>query len=162
MLSHRGYSLIELLVALGVFAAILFAAIPSFEGTFKKNNLQIRIDDVKRIIHYARFKALTEGKALRLVPVNHQNWSEGVKLIESGRIDETKAASLHEWRWNSPRITVNWHGFQSNEYLTFSPTVNDQVANGYFEVSNGTQTYKLILNRIARIKVDAILQGKHI
>ncbi|WP_133129661.1 GspH/FimT family pseudopilin [Legionella yabuuchiae] len=154
ILKDYGYSLIELLVALGVVAAVLLAAIPSFQGVYKKNALQLRVMEVKQIIRYARFKALTEGKELRLIPLNQNNWSQGIKLIETYSKDKNNIISLHEWSWNSTSITLQWHGFQSEHFVSFSPSIDGHVANGYFELSDGIQTRRLTLNRIARAKVE--------
>lgn len=56
----KGFTLIEVLIAVGVLSVASLAFLPSFTGSYKEKNLQRAQEAVKDAITTARSKALTE------------------------------------------------------------------------------------------------------
>jgi type IV fimbrial biogenesis protein FimT len=157
MRSCLGLTFIELLVGLSLLAIVMLFSTPSLDLVFKKNKLELRVDEITRIIKYARNSALLKGKTLILMPIKgDKDWSAGMKLIyrDNGNFNYDKSDTPeidHEWRWDPAFIKIDWNGFVSNNYLIFAPEIRSNSLNGYFNISYKNNSYKLTLNRLARV-----------
>ena len=59
-MSKKGFTLVEVLVAVGVMSVASFAFLPSFTGSLNEKKLQQSIDAVRDATATARNRALTE------------------------------------------------------------------------------------------------------
>lgn len=148
-----GFTLIELLVVLGLMGIILTYSVISCEQIIKKNQLTTRVDELTRIIQFAKTQSLSSGNSLILMPIK-KSWSNGVVLLDRKSLplsNVEQMSIIHEWRWPSSTIAISWHGFTSNNYLLFSQALRANAVNGYFLIQSREGRYKLILNRLARV-----------
>ena len=151
-----GLTLIELLVSMVIFAIVLCCSFSFSPSVYKKNQLQMVTDEVKGAIHFAKIQSLLTGDILALTRIPGSNdWSEGMLLfVDNGKHQYGPDVKLlHEWHWQLSGVHIIWQGFQSKEYLLFSPDIGSNAVNGYFIIKNHMQQQaKLIVNRLGRIK----------
>ncbi len=156
VIRKNGFSLIELLVGLSILTIILCFSVSFAPLLYKKNQLQTMVHTVKTAINFARTEALSTGDVLVLTHLPGAiDWSEGMLLfVDNGNHHRYTPNSklVHEWRWNPAGIRMQWRGFQSTEYLLFSPDITSSAVNGYFLISNTKGEVKLVINRLGRLK----------
>lgn len=64
--AHRGFTLVELMVTLAVFAVLLGIAVPSFSAQIAQNRSQNAADGFKRVVSKARELARDNGRRTTL------------------------------------------------------------------------------------------------
>ncbi len=151
----EGFTLLELLAGISLTAIVLCISLPFAPALYKKNKLHVLTDDVKAAIQYAKIQAVMTGEQLALTRLpGAGDWSDGMLLFVDNANHQytTGAKLLHEWRWQSSEIQVSWHGFQSQDYLLFSPEMSSSAVNGSFTLTNAMhQQTKLVVNRLGRV-----------
>lgn len=148
-----GFTLFELLVCLFLLALVLLFSVPLTATWYKRNQIQTLSSSVKNAIQMAKTQALITGNTLILSHLSEdKDWSKGMLLfVDNAQHKYTPTSKLlYEWHWQQPGIHIEWHGFQSSEYLLFASNLSHSAANGYFMISNGDQQVKLIVNRLGR------------
>ncbi len=138
---------------------VLFFSVPFAQSFYKKNQLQQVADEIKTAIHTAKMQALLRHDKLVLSPLTgFTDWSKGMLLfVDNAKHHYSqKDKLLHEWHWTPKGIQVSWHGFQSKDYLLFATDLSCSTTNGYFMIKNNLQQVKLVINRVGRVKQDAL------
>lgn len=136
---------------------VLFFSMPFVSSLYQKNQLQVRQDDIKASIQFAKIQAQVRHQNLLLAPIagNH-DWSAGMRLfVDNAQHRYTaKEDVLQEWHWKkASAIFISWHGFQSDHYLLFNAENSKNVINGYFLIQiNSKLVIKLIVNRLGRVR----------
>jgi len=157
MKTTAGVTLVELLLGLAILAVVWFFCVPFGAQQYKKNQLNLVVDELNTIIHYAKIQALLLGEPLVLTPLPaSDDWSLGMILfVDNKKHQYTEGSKLiHEWRWHSDAINVKWQGFQSSHYLLFDNNLRHSAVNGYFLINNNLQQYKVIVNRVGRTRIE--------
>jgi len=85
----RGFSLIQLISILGIFASSLSLAIPRWTGLIQSNNVQSSRAEMMTLLNYSRSKAVLMGKPVTLCPTSDQEncnndftlWHEGYMVF---------------------------------------------------------------------------------
>ncbi|WP_347902096.1 GspH/FimT family pseudopilin [Pseudomonas purpurea] len=69
-MKHRskGFTLIELMIAVAVLAILITLAVPAFTGTLQRTKADTEISDLQRGINYARLEAMDRGITTRIRP----------------------------------------------------------------------------------------------
>lgn len=113
MISSKGFTLIELMVVLGIIAAITAFGIPSFRTLIADNRLTSTSNNIMGALQIARSEAVTQHTAIKVCAANSgntacansTNWSAGVlvlrgstvlKVVPSGNTGVTVTASANE------------------------------------------------------------------
>ena len=107
-------------MSLSILVMVLFFSIPFVSSLYQKNQLQVRQDDIKASIQFAKIQAQVRHQNLLLTPIAGNNdWSAGMRLfVDNAQHRYTpKEKVLHEWHWKASDISISWHGFQSDHYL---------------------------------------------
>jgi len=153
---NDGFSLIELLTTLVIFAILCGYSLSFLSSLQKKDQLQVMANEIKQAIHFAKMEALAHAHTVTLTPLSGQkDWSAGMMLfVDKPRHRNVEKSSLiREWHWQHPGLIITWHGFESTDYIRFSPDLITRAANGYFLVEDkANQRIKLMLNRLARVR----------
>lgn len=142
-------------MSLFVIGVVLFFCLSYLPALYKKNRLDIVTDQVKSAIQIAKTQALITGDILVLSHLpGTKDWSDGMLLfVDNPQHKYTvNAKLLYEWHWQSTRVNVTWHGFQSDEFLLFASDIRRSTTNGYFVIKNATQQARLIINRLGRVR----------
>lgn len=67
-LRTKGFTLVELLVAIAVFLVLITLAVPAFTRTIQSSKADTEVGDLQRAINFARLEAINRGVTTRLRP----------------------------------------------------------------------------------------------
>lgn len=103
---QRGFTLIELMVAIALLAMIATIAIPSFAGLMREQRLVHASNDLLAAVNLARSEAIKRGEETRMCALPDcagDDWTRGWQLQDSAQ------TRLHQWQVESGgvRITSN-------------------------------------------------------
>ncbi|MCP0913512.1 MULTISPECIES: GspH/FimT family pseudopilin [Legionella] len=152
---YGGFTWIELLMALVIMATGFLLALPSLQASYERNHMETRLGEIETILRFARSQSLIQNQPLALTPLPAANdWAKGMILFTDNAKHTYQPDSkiFHEWRWRASDLQITWHGFYAKHYLIFADNLCESAMNGYFLIKNKTQQYKLIVNRLGRVR----------
>lgn len=83
-LRTKGFTLIEVLVALGVLLILITMAVPSFTGSLQSTKADTEIGDLRRALNFARMEAIDRGITTRIRPTTQGGaWSGELTVYDS-------------------------------------------------------------------------------
>jgi len=83
-LRTKGFTLIEVLVALGVLLILITVAVPAFTGSMQSTKADTEIGDLRRALNFARMTAIDRGTTIRIRPtVQGSLWSGELAVYDS-------------------------------------------------------------------------------
>lgn len=164
MYKNNGFSFLELIICLALFAIITLMAIPGLFSWLDQSRVETSMHQLSTTIQYARFAAISSGETVTLCESADQHscsgsWSDGYILF----IDRN---SNHKYESGDEILRVGTgvkdgdklilRAFPSKHYLQLKPE-------GYNKQQNGTFTYcpkstskvaalSLIVNRSGRLR----------
>jgi type IV fimbrial biogenesis protein FimT len=78
-----GFTLVELMTALGITAILMALAIPSFHDLLQKQRISTTASDFFAAINLTRSEAIQRGARVDLVPLDGADWAKGwVVLVD--------------------------------------------------------------------------------
>ena len=150
---QAGFTLMELMVVMGILAIITSMAAPNMTTLIKNNRLQTMNADFSALIKYARSEAKNKGQAVLLSTIdNSNNWQDNtvVVYVDSDASDNYSTADLELRRLDiSDNFTVTAvdsvpasisgitflsSGFTSNGAYTFT-LCDDRAGNSGYQYS---------------------------
>jgi type IV fimbrial biogenesis protein FimT len=161
-----GFSLVELLIVLGIASILLTMAVPSFRTLIQNQQVTTAVNDFFAAINLARSEAIKRGARVHLAAMDPQsNWQNGwvvfVDNNDNGERDQGDE-TIFERGPLSAGITIT-PGFSGSvlKYLTFNgtgrPRTDSNVqAMGSFSFKMDGDTRKIVyLNFLGRPRVCA-------
>lgn len=139
----RGFTFVEMLIALSVCVLLFGMAMPGLGSIITKTESEIVVNDVVRLMAYARNAAVTEGSTVTLCRSadGHScggQWEQGVLLFtdinEDGTFDEGEDRILRQTNFKPGLGTLRLRSFPNRQYLQFT-------ALGFTNKQNGTFTW---------------------
>ncbi|HFL3433549.1 TPA: GspH/FimT family pseudopilin [Legionella pneumophila] len=113
-LSIAGFTLVELLVTLSVFAIILTLIVPSLRTMILNNRLTSNIDSLVSSLNYARGVALDRAVNVAVCPLGSPgstacgaNWNSGWIVVTQPAAGTPTLLKTHQTSVNDPVITSN-------------------------------------------------------
>lgn len=83
-LRTKGFTLVELLVAIAVFLVLITLAVPAFTRTIQSSKAVTEVGDLQRAINFARLEAINRGVTTRLRPTAGGSvWTGELAVYES-------------------------------------------------------------------------------
>ncbi|WHS59526.1 GspH/FimT family pseudopilin [Pseudomonas sp. G2-4] len=83
-LRTKGFTLIEVLVALGVLLILITMAVPAFTGSMQSTKADTEIGDLRRALNFARMEAIDRGVTTRIRPMAEGGaWSSALAVYDS-------------------------------------------------------------------------------
>ena len=83
-LRTKGFTLIEVMVALGVLLILITLAVPAFTGVVQSTRADTEIGDLRRALNFARMEAIDRGITTRVRPtVQGGAWSTELTVFDS-------------------------------------------------------------------------------
>ena len=148
MLNRQGFTLIEILMVVIMIGLLLLFA-PIGQPLYQKNQIKIISDKLKSAIQYGRNMAPAQGNFLILRPWDGLDWSNGIALFLSDKTHVPTAEKIIQvWQWAPNGMQIRWQGFQSKNYILFSPALKNASCNGHFSfLIKGHEQEKIIINR---------------
>jgi len=87
MNTHRGFTIIELMITILLLGAMLTIAVPSFASIFKQNRLAAQANTILSSLNYARGETITQNTNVIIAPiVAGTNWSAGWTTSVNGNV----------------------------------------------------------------------------
>ena len=155
MIRNKGFTLVELLIGVLIITLLALFCLPLGLSSYQKNQLQITENELSNAVRFARTMAMLQGSPLVLRPLpNSKDWSDGMILLVDNKNHCYRKGDkiLHQWQWQHSAVRISWHGFQSDDYLLFSPELKHAASSGHFDIYvNQEKSMQLIINRFGRI-----------
>lgn len=148
MLRLKGFTFIELQIGLLICAVFMIVCMSNSFNSLQSNQIELLIAEIKNMVNYTRLQSNILNNNLKLKPLNN-DWSYGAKLLKE---ENRQYQTLNIWNWKQYNVNISWHGFQSNDFLLFTPVLHSQALNGFFLIKYKHKEYKLFLNRLGRFR----------
>ncbi|MBI2785081.1 MAG: GspH/FimT family pseudopilin [Legionella longbeachae] len=153
----KGFTLLELLITTVIFIGLSLIGITSYSCLVHKNEQSTLVDELQRVIQYAKIQAIILGNPVYLVPLDASlNWSNGLILTTLNQKTE-QMDLIYQWQWHHPQWNLNWVGVNSINKIIFSNNPAQAISNGRFILTNKYTKDKvtIILNRLGRLRVTS-------
>ncbi len=83
--TQRGFTIIELMITVGLLGVMLTIAVPSFSSIFKQNRLASQTNSILSSLNYARGQTINQNQNVIVQPIAAgTNWSGGWKIRVNG------------------------------------------------------------------------------
>lgn len=140
---------------ISLLSLLVTFAMPWAKSVYQKNRLQARVNALTTAILFARNTAFSKNVPMTLSPLpGTDDWSRGMILFVDNPEHRysSKDHIIQAWQWQSSNVQVQWQGFQSKRYLTFSSHLQQSTANGHFLLSTDSGLQKKVyVTRLARV-----------
>lgn len=159
----RGFTLIEIMVALAVLAILLAVGLPAFGGLIDSQRMDSSANSLLRSISHTRTEATRRNRHVTMAPLSG-DWSNGWNIFidanNNGALDagetvlhEEQPARVHHVHVNSPLAN----------YLRYNAQGESELLNGGFQSGTfsfcphepGATGRQVIINRIGRARMQA-------
>jgi type IV fimbrial biogenesis protein FimT len=139
---QRGYSLVELLVALAVATVLLGFAIPGFSEFLERQRTIAAVNQIVGAVNFARHAAITHRATTVLCPAERatcakrNEWHLGAMIFKDGNangVRESNELVLNQFPALRPGERVFWRSFRNKSYLQFRSTGLTSWQNGSFQ-----------------------------
>ncbi len=130
---NRGFTLVELMITVAVFAVVLSVAAPSFNSQLQNNRSLALGDEIASALSYARLEAIKQAKRVTMCAskdglVCAGNWNEGfIIFVDSAAADDAvpnpKLGPLKTWGKSDhdATLTAKFDGSADTSYVRFTP-----------------------------------------
>lgn len=131
MRTHRGLTLIELMVTVAIAAVLLAIAIPSFHDFFVTNRLSSATNDLVAALNTARSEAISRGVdvTLRRASATSKDWGSGWTMFVDTNGDGSQSGASEVTLKKGDAVSSQV-SFKSNahfaDYISFTPTGDSQ------------------------------------
>ena len=144
---QRGFSFIELMLTVAIFAIIVSIGLPAFNDATANSNLRSATMDMISTINTARAQAVTLRQEITLKPIDDAEWANGWVL-------EYPAASTEENQEFIPdsRVEITEAGGITNIRFLTSGLVSDPVDFTICDYRAGEMGRRLQVSKLARVE----------
>lgn len=169
----KGFTVIELMVAMAVFIILLSVGVPSFVSFIQRYSAESTIGMFHKDLHLARSEAVSLGKPITLCHLSSSNvcdgkWLEGITIFvddgaEAGKLDDGELVLVK----SNPMGTENHFTGPDRTRITYNAEGQSPGFNGTFVFcpSSGEAEYArgVILSAIGRARAtsDQNSDGTH-
>ena len=166
----RGFTLIELMVAVAVLAILLSIGLPAFGGMIDNQRLDNSVNTLLRSVQYTRAQAARRNQYVTMAPLDthwHSGWLIFIDANDNGQHDSGEII-LREAK--PPAATHIHANANIASYLRYNAQGESQLLNGGFQSGtfsfcpnrSGAQGRQLIINRVGRARMqNAVIAAKN-
>lgn len=112
-----GFTLIELMVAIGILAVLVSLGIPSFNSFIQKTRLEAAVSDLSDALKYARSEAIQRNTTIDVDPED-AGYSAGW-VVEDDALNPPELLRVHDQSFHSD-ISLVCGGIDCDETLEFT------------------------------------------
>lgn len=159
---QRGFSLVEIMTALGISAVLLGVAMPSFSTLFEKQAFNTAHNDLAAAFHFARTLAVTERQQAVVCPsTDAQNcnspavWDRGwIVFLDRNRNKQRDADEPVRRADQREREALGIRSSTARPLVVFRPNGGSGGANMSLRLCNadGEPVSALVLNNTGRLR----------
>lgn len=139
--TNRGFTLIDLIMTLGIMSILFGAALPAFDEFLDKQKLISETNKLRGTLHSSRLTAISQNKKVTVCPssdqVNcHNNWSDGYMAFIDNNGDRQLNQNDELITFNkvqNEKITLRWKAFGGKYSMQWHQTGITNHQNGSFE-----------------------------
>lgn len=81
--SAKGFSLVELLIAVSLVGLLAAMAMPGFTSMIQNNRAETETSDLQRALNYARLEAINRGITIRIAPTSAADWTSDLQVSDT-------------------------------------------------------------------------------
>lgn len=158
----RGFTLIELMVALAVFAVLVGIAIPGFGSMIDQQRMSTGLNNLRLGLSVTREEAVRMNRTLTLAPISG-DWNEDWLIFIDRDSDGAPGAGDKVLRElpSDTRLRMHANGPVS-KYVRFNAHGQTELLNGGFQAGTfrfcptkpGAEGRKLVINQVGRWRVE--------
>ncbi|MGX5174299.1 GspH/FimT family pseudopilin [Aliikangiella sp. IMCC44653] len=159
----RGFTLIDLMIALSIFVVLFGYAVPKLTLFIEKQATISVLLNLKSSLQYARKMAITNTKKVTLCPSNDgrtctQNWSKGYLIFfdkDEDRLFNNSDVLLKLNQLNDDNLSLRWRAFGKRDSFQWHQTGITNHQNGTFELCHQLHpklSRALIITKSGRIR----------
>ncbi len=158
----RGFTLLELMVALAVLSLLLAMGVPAFGNLLDDQRMDSGVSSLLHSVHFARTEAARRNRFVTMAPIDG-NWNNGwltfIDRNHDGLYDLTDVLIQAEYPARSQQLHVNAN---IATYLRYNAQGESELLNGGFQSGTfsfcpqqaGRDGRRLIINRVGRARVE--------
>ena len=171
----RGFTIVELMMVLIVAAVILVLAVPSYQGTIRRNAIMTETNRLRATLEYARSQAVSLGQVVtvRAISASANDWSQGWTVYADvggeGNQDGIDGVDLLLRTMNagSPQadlVSNDGTVSDNDRYVSFNPNGTLRRGGGdiSFDVCDGPRSEtgrRIAISSAGRINVAEVAAG---
>lgn len=166
----RGFTLIEMMVAIAVLAILLSIGLPAFGGLIDSQRLDTSANTLIRSVQFTRSEAARRNQHVTMAPLDahwHSGWLIFIDANNNGQHDSGEIIL----REDKPPSTTRIHANASlASYVRYNAQGESQLLNGGFQAGtfsfcpnrSGAEGRQLIINRVGRARMQrAVIAAKN-
>lgn len=151
-----GLTWVEVLATLTILGFLLSLGVPSWRALQTQQAERRLLNDVERVLVFARNQAFLRAETLQLHPrVASDGWGSGMVLVLK-KTSDGHSELLHTWHWHYPGMHLTWHGFLGEDAIVIAHTPAKLAMNGHFVFDKqNTSPKQWVVNRFGKIRIQS-------
>jgi prepilin-type N-terminal cleavage/methylation domain-containing protein len=153
-MSNKGFTLLEILIAICLFYIILAFGFNPMRGLYEKFQVKRGVNLLQTALLFSRNQAFTSHYSLILSPLADK-WADGFMLAEADDYSKEVPKALQIWQMHTPGLKIQWRGFYPHNHLSFNQDLRRNAINGTFTVAYAAACTQIIVNRYGGSRVQS-------
>jgi len=170
-MKRRGFTLVELLVALAVGSILLAIAVPSYAFLVNTSRLAAVTNDLVTALHLARSEAVKRGARVTVCKTSDAmdaspacsttaNWQDGwLVFVDGGTRGVIDGGDILLWVRGQVSSGAAITSINYSRYISYLPSGGSQgssgLANGSLKICRDSIQRDIIINRTGRPRLDS-------
>jgi len=161
----RGFTLVEMMVAVAALAILLSIGLPAFGGLIDNQRMDSSVNSLLRSIQFTRTEAIRRNRHVTMTPIQ-QDWNNGWVIFLDANHNGRPDSGEDILRQEQPALVSHIHANANIAgYLRYNAQGESELLNGGFQSGTfslcpqqaGTQGRKVVINRVGRARTERAL-----